>query len=57
MAKRLIVGTKRRDKEFLWLQAIHIIDDMRDSGEKNIHKILRKLNTDFFIKKRKTIKK
>ena len=53
MAKRLIVGTKRSDKEFLWLLAIHIVDDMRESGEKNIHKILRKLNTDFFIKKRK----
>lgn len=46
------MGTKKKDKEFLWLMVLHLIEDA-DINNGNVHKLLKELNKQFFIKKRK----
>lgn len=47
------MGTKKIDKEFLWLKVLHLIEDEKLIGVSNVHKVLKKLNKNFFIKERK----
>ncbi len=48
--------TKKKEKEFLWLKVLHIIDDNGDL-DKNVHKLIKTLNKEFYIKDRKKINK
>jgi len=45
------MGTTKRDKEFLWLTVMHLLEDMEN--EKSVSKKLKALNDKFYIKKRK----
>ena len=50
------MGTKRIDKRYLWLEAIHVIEDMNGMSGPNLGPTLRALDKKFFIKKRKELK-
>lgn len=46
------MGTKKKDKEFLWLQVIHLLEDVDLKYPSSLHKKLKELNSKFFIKER-----
>lgn len=46
------MGTKKKDKEFLWLKVLHIIEDVGTKDISNVHKLLKELNKKFYIKER-----
>ena len=48
------MGTKKKDKEFLWLKVLHSIEDVDIKDISNVHKLLKELNKNFFIKERKS---
>jgi hypothetical protein len=48
------MGTKRKDKEFLWLKVLHQIEDTDIKDITKVHKLLKELNKNFFIKERNT---
>jgi len=47
------MGTKKIDKEFLWLKVLHIIEDLDEDGDKTGREIIKRLNKKFSIKERK----
>jgi len=47
------MGTKKKDKEFLWLKVLHLIEDVDTKDISKVHKLLKELNKNFFIKERK----
>lgn len=46
------MGTKKVDKLALWLNVLHIIEDTDTKDTKSVHKILKELNTKYYIKQR-----
>ena len=47
------MGTSKKDKEFLWLKVLHLIEDTDTKDVGKVHKLLKELNKNFFIKERK----
>ncbi len=48
------MGIKKKDKEFLWLKVLHQIEDVDLKEIANVHRLLKELNKNFFIKERNT---
>lgn len=46
------MGTTKKDKEFLWLKVLHLIEDTDTKDISKVHELLNKLNEKFFIKER-----
>lgn len=47
------MGTNKKDKEFLWLKVLHQIEDADTKDISSVHKLLKELNKNFFIRERK----
>lgn len=47
------MGTKKKDKEFLWLKVLHLLEDLDDKNITDVHKKLKELNKVFYIRERK----
>lgn len=48
-----IMGTSKKDKEFIWLKVLHLVEDEDTKDISKVHKLLKELNKKFFIKERK----
>jgi hypothetical protein len=46
------MGTTKKDKEFIWLKVLHLIDDTDTKDISKVHKLLKQLNEEFSIKER-----
>ena len=47
------MGTKKIDKELLWLKVLHLLEDLDENNITDVHKKLKELNKVFYIKERK----
>ena len=50
--KTKTMGTKKVDKLALWLAVLHKLEDTDTKDIKAVHKILKELNTKYYIKQR-----
>lgn len=47
------MNLKKKEKEFLWLKVLHLLEDENLVDNTNVNKVLKELNKKFFIKERK----
>ena len=53
MNKNDFMGTKKKDKLFLWLKVLHLIEDLDKKDVSKLNKKLEELNKVFYIRERK----